>query len=206
MVLPRYWLLEMIRWWMRAQDFRPVMDSVCRTSANKFVASKWVIIYDSYQMSHIWNSSKWIYCPNQKFKQYFECDKKTKSKVFADRICDGAPDCPGHQGLIQILKSGQRRMPDAGRWRTKRPAIPALDMIFEWIDENGTLGKCKTKNNKDGCCETMNMKLTKRMYDKSHNKFYNDIDKSRCSYEGKCSTVQYVRKWSFLESKGSRWS
>ena len=81
-----------------------------------------------------------------------------------------------------------------------------FDMIFEWIDENGTLGKCKTKNNKDGCCETMNMKLTKRMYDKSHNKFYNDIDKSRCSYEGKCSTVQYVRKWSFLESKGSRWS
>ena len=52
-------------------------------------------------MSHIVNRSKWIYCRHQKFKQYFECDKKTKSKVFADRVCDGTPDCPGHQGLIQ---------------------------------------------------------------------------------------------------------
>ena len=40
----------------------------------------------------------------------------------------------------------------------------SLDMIFELIDENGTLGKCKTKNNKDGCCETMNMKLTKTVF------------------------------------------
>ena len=47
------------------------------------------------------NWLKWIYCPHQKFKQYFECDKKTKSKVFADRVCDGAPDCPGHEGFIQ---------------------------------------------------------------------------------------------------------
>ena len=58
-------------------------------------------VNESLCMSHIVNCSKWIYCPNQKFKQYFECDKKTKSKVFADRVCDGAPDCPGHQGLIQ---------------------------------------------------------------------------------------------------------
>ena len=50
------------------------------------------------------NWLKWIYCPHQKFKQYFECDKKTKSKVFADRVCDGAPDCPGHEGFIQNIK------------------------------------------------------------------------------------------------------
>ena len=28
---------------------------------------------------------------------------------------------------------------------------------------------------------------SERMYDKNHNKFYNDIDKSRCIYEGKSS-------------------
>ena len=30
---------------------------------------------------------------------------------------------------------------------------------------------------------------SKRMYDKSHHKFYNDIDKSLCSYEGNCSII-----------------
>ena len=44
-------------------------------------------------------------------------------------------------------------------------------MIFELIDENGTLGKCKTKNNKDGCCETMNMKLTKAAFKQSISPF-----------------------------------
>ena len=180
MELLLYWLWEMIRWSMKAQNSKPVMDFVCRNSTNNYVTHKLLRYY-----IHIWNCSKWIYCPNQKFKQYFECDKKTKSKVFADRVCDGAPDCPGHQGHIQNA---------IARGRTHSLSNMTLSIcFFEWIDENGTLGKCKTKNNKDGCCETMNMKLTKRMYDKNHNKFYNDIDKSRCLYEGKCSEVATSR-------------
>lgn len=30
---------------------------------------------------------------------------------------------------------------------------------------------------------------SKRMYDKNHHKYYNDIDESRCTYEGHCSTI-----------------
>ena len=68
------------------------------------------------------NWLKWIYCPHQKFKQYFECDKKTKSKVFADRVCDGAPDCPGHEGFIEKLP-------------VNRPKIGVLSRNFRMTDQ-----------------------------------------------------------------------
>ena len=32
---------------------------------------------------------------------------------------------------------------------------------------------------------------SKRMYDKNHHKYYNDIDESRCIYEGHCSTILF---------------
>ena len=93
MEVRRCLLWEMIPWLTKVLDFKRVMDFAYR------ICIHGLSYYDSKFITdcHCGNWLKWIYCPNQKFKQYFECDKKTKSKVFADRVCDGAPDCPGHQ-------------------------------------------------------------------------------------------------------------